>query len=134
MNRKTEDASLSQYVWIGVKSLFLICFLILVISVFVMYFSVQDKIAQYLAIFSMFVGIALCGYEAAEVSTTRKKVAAFVASLVISLVLIVVSIVLKKSINISKYQLYLIIFGPVLGFVMGALNMGRTRKTPAKRR
>lgn len=73
MNKKTEDASLSQYVWIVVKSLFLICFLILIVSLFVMYFSMPDKIAQYLTIFSMFVGIALCGYEAAEISPTRKK-------------------------------------------------------------
>ncbi|AZT91057.1 TIGR04086 family membrane protein [Caldicellulosiruptor changbaiensis] len=134
MNKKTEDASLSQYVWIVVKSLFLICFLILIISLFVMYFSMPDKIAQYLTIFSMFVGIALCGYETAEISPTRKKIAAFVVSLFVSIILVVVSIVLKRSVNISKYQLYLIIFGPILGFVMGALNAGKSRKPRPKRR
>lgn len=73
MNKKVEDATLSQYVWVIVKSLFLICLLIFVISLFVMYFSMPDKVAQYLTIFSMFVGIALCSYEAAEITAARKK-------------------------------------------------------------
>ena len=134
MNKKTEDASLSQYVWIVVKSLFLICFLILIVSLFVMYFSMPDKIAQYLTIFSLFVGIALCGYEAAAISPTRKKIAAFVVSLFVSIILVVLSIVLKRSVNISKYQLYLIILGPILGFGMGALNAEKSRKPRPKRR
>lgn len=134
MDRKNPDVSLYQYIWVIVKSLFMVCLLILVISIFVMYFSMPDKIALFLTLFSMFVGIAFSGYEAAAMSPNRKKVAAFLVSVFVTVILFVLSIVFKKDFNVSKYQLYILLFGPIVGFLAGALNPSKAKRPRTKRR
>ncbi|ADQ04129.1 hypothetical protein Calow_0548 [Caldicellulosiruptor owensensis OL] len=134
MDRKNTDVSLYQYIWIIVKSLFMVCLLIFVISIFVMYFSMPDKIALFLTLFSMFIGIAFSGYEAAALSQNRKKVAAFLVSFFVAGILFILSIVIKKNFSVSKYHLCIIFIGPVLGFLMGALSSNKVRKTRVKRR
>ncbi|ADQ41006.1 hypothetical protein Calkr_1507 [Caldicellulosiruptor acetigenus I77R1B] len=134
MDRKNADASFYQYMWVIMKSLFLVCLLIFVISIFVMYFSMPDRIALFLTLFSMFIGIAFCGYEAALLSQSKKKIAAFMVSLFVSVVLVIISVVFKMSFNISKYHMYIILFGPILGFVMGAFTSNKARRTKIKRR
>jgi len=122
MDRKDVNVSLYQYIWIIVKSLFMVCLLIFVISIFVMYFSMPDKIALFLTLFSMFIGIAFSGYEAAALSQNRKKVAAFLVSFFVAGILFILSIVIKKNFSVSKYHLCIILIGPVLGFLIGALS------------
>lgn len=134
MNKNVESASIAQYIWICVKSLFLICLLILIISVFVMYFFMADSVAKILTFLSMLLGVAFCGYEAADVSKRAKKVLATVMSILISLILIGLSFIIKRKIDVSKYYMYLIIFGPILGFLMGVINSLKAIKPRSKRR
>jgi len=58
----------------------------------------------------------------------------FLISILISFILIVLSILIKRRVDVSKYYIYLVIIGPVIGLLMGFLSSAKkTRHRPKKR-
>lgn len=134
MIKDQQSIKMANILWVMFKSLFLISLLILIISLFVMYFSMNESVARVLTFLSMLLGIAYAGYETAESLPKAKKIMSFLISILISFILIVLSILIKRRVDVSKYYIYLVIIGPVIGLLMGFLSSAKkTRHRPKKR-
>ncbi|BCS81809.1 hypothetical protein CaldiYA01_17690 [Caldicellulosiruptor diazotrophicus] len=93
-----------------------------------------DRVALFLTLFSIFVGIAFSGYEAATLSLNNKKLAAFLVSTFVAIILFALGIIFKKGFNVSKYQFYILLCGPLVGFLAGVLNSSKVKRPRTKRR
>jgi len=128
MRKKENKITFSMVFWVYLKCVFLACLLLLLISILVLYFNLQDNVAKILSLFSMILACSLSGYETADLCNSSKVRNAFLMSLTVAITIIFLGFALNGKIVWSSFHLILLIASIILGTFLGALNQTKGRR------